>query len=145
MTTTDKRTGWRAGLVPGDRVLVYGTGGRRSIGTVDKISLSGQITLTSGKRFGYTGRSGGTWPESFLTEWNADTAEDIRAERDRRALVGKVQKVDWPRLSTETLRAVVEALNTAQENQEPSQPVIVKVDRDDGTTDTYEVAQEAGR
>lgn len=82
--TQDKRTGWRAALVAGDRVVVRSRSGR-AVGTVGRITPGGQLVVSVDgvqQRFQPNGRVWyGRGPSSGVLErWKPEIEAKIQPD-----------------------------------------------------------------
>src|SRR5260221_1490662 len=101
---------------PGDEIAVYSGGGYGdySIATVAKVTPSGQIVLTDGRRFDKTGDKIGE-----RTKWNSTTlhilTDGIRADIARKSNVRYLANVQWRKLDNAILAQVADLLRSLQQ------------------------------
>lgn len=110
--SADKRTGWLGQLKVGDKVIVDGGGVTRQqwIGTVEKVTPTGRMTV-SGEAYDHWGRRRlDDWRSYHLLPWTEETELEIRtAYREARELT-VVRGVEWRKVAAPTVSKVLAIL-----------------------------------
>lgn len=109
----DKRAGWLAELVVGDKVLVD-----TSICLVTGISPTGRITVTYGKgekHFNAVGRpmGAGSW-DSPLRRWTPEADADIKERAKRKKMLNILYSTRFDGLSTDRLEKLAAIVSDPQ-------------------------------